>query len=190
MVRVSEPFAVGVYEVTFAEWDACVRDGGCGGHRPDDKGWGRGTRPVIDVSWKDAQAYAGWLSRETGEQYRLLSESEWEYVARSGTTTPYNTGEAITTNQAQYEGKQTLPVGSFSANAFGLHDVHGNVQEWTQDCWNDSYAGAPTDGSAWESGNCSLRVVRGGRSADRRGAIAGIRIGLVIGFRVARMLTS
>ena len=207
-VRIGEPFAVGVYEVTFAEWEACVADGGCGGHRPDDKGWGRGRRPVIRVSWQDAESYVSWLSRRTGERYRLPSESEWEYVARAGTTGPFHTGSTISTDQANYNGylvygsgrkgvyrERTVPVGSFGANEFGLHDVHGNVREWVQDCWNDSYAGAPGDGSAWESGNCSRRVLRGGswydsprflRSADRHWFNAGIRYNL--GFRVARTL--
>ena len=203
----SEPFAVGVYEVTFSEWDACVSDGGCGGYRPGDEGWGRGSRPVINVSWDDAQAYVRWLSGETDKSYRLLSESEWEYVARAGTTTPFHTGATISTDQANYNGRstygsgregvyreRTMPVGSFAANAWGLHDVHGNVQERTEDCWNDSYAGAPDDGGAWTRGNCSGRVVRGGswvygpvraRSADRRWDGTGSRYYLA-GFRLAR----
>ncbi len=165
-------FAVGVYEVTFAEWDACVSDGGCGGYHPDDAGWGRGRRPVMRVSWDDAQAYASWLSRETGESYRLLSEAEWEYVARAGTTTRYWWGNNVGRNRANCDGcgsrwddESTAPVGSFGANGFGLHDVHGNVWEWVEDCWHDSYAGAPRDGSAWlgnNGGDCSRRVLRGG----------------------------
>ncbi len=205
-VTISQPFAVGVYEVTFAEWDACAS---CGGYRPDDRGWGRGRRPVIYVSWDDAQAYVRWLRRETGVEYRLLSESEWEYVARAGTTTPFHTGETISTEQANYYGyatygsgregeyrERTVSVGSFSANRFGLHDVHGNVWEWVEDCWNGDYAGAPRDGSAWESGNCSVRVLRGGswdrrpgglRSAGRSGGGTGSRSHF-LGFRVARTL--
>ena len=208
-VRIGEPFAVGVYEVTFAEWDACVAGGGCGGYRPDDEGWGRGHRPVVNVSWGDAESYVSWLSLRTGKRYRLPSESEWEYVARAGTTGPFHTGSTISTDQANYDGnyvygsgrkgvyrKRTVPVGSFGANAFGLHDVHGNVFEWVQDCWNGSYAGAPSDGSAWESGNCSYRVLRGGswiyfpwllRSALRNWLNSGIRSDF-IGFRVARTL--
>ena len=210
-VTIREPFAVGSYEVTFAEWDACVRAGGCGGYRPADAGWGRGTRPVINVTWEDAGRYVAWLSRRTGEQYRLPSESEWEYAARAGTTTPFHFGSTISTTQANYDGdytygtgrkgtdrKRTVTVGSFAANAFGLHDVHGNVWEWTQDCWNGSYEGAPGSGSAWERGECSRRVVRGGswyyepeflRSADRYWSAAGLR-DLNLGFRVARTLTS
>ena len=166
-VTIAEPFAVGKYEVTFDEWDACVSGGGCGGHRPDSKD--RGRQPVAEVSWEDAQAYVAWLSRKTGEAYRLLSEAEWEYAARAGTTTRYHWGDDIGRNRANcYDDScgdswdYTAPVGSFAANAFGLHDVHGNVWEWVEDCWNGNYAGAPSDGSAWESGNCDGRVLRGG----------------------------
>ena len=203
-VRIDYPLAVGVYAVTFDEWDACVSDGGCGRYRPDDNGWGRGARPVISVSWEDAQRYVKWLSWKTGKGYRLLSESEWEYVARAGTRTRYWWGDEIDRNRAncnecgsRWDNKGTAPVGSFSANAFGLYDVHGNVHEWVEDCWNDSYDGAPTDGSAWESEDCSLRVVRGGswgnvpgflRSALRIRGTTGDRVN-VAGFRVARTLT-
>ena len=169
-VTIPEPFAVGKYEVTFAEWDACVAAGGCYGHRLYDPGWGRGQRPVIVVSWEDAKAYVGWLSRKTGERYRLLSEAEWEYAARAGTRTRYHWGHSIGRNQANCDGcgsrwddEKTAPVGSFPANGFGLHDVHGNVWEWVEDCWHGSYAGAPTDGRAWATGgDCERRVLRGG----------------------------
>ena len=209
-VRIAQPFAVGVYEVTFAEWDACVRDGGCGGHRADDEGWGRGRRPVIDVSWEDAQSYVRWLSRKTGEKYRLLSESEWEYVARGGTTGPFHLGATISTDEANYNGlyiygsgrqgqfrRRTVSVGRFPANEFGLHDVHGNVWEWVEDCWNGGYAGVPADGGAWETVDCSRRVLRGGswgsdprnlRSAIRGKNPFGYR-NVGVGFRVARTLT-
>ena len=199
-VTFARPFAVGVYEVTFAEWEACVSGGGCDGYRPDDRGWARGERPVINVSWNDAQPYVEWLSRKTGEGYRLLSESEWEYVARAGTTGPYHFGSSLSPSQANYaesEHWKTVPAGSYSANAFGLHDVHGNVWEWVEDCWNGSYDGAPSDGSAWESsGECSRRVLRGGswdddpqylRSAIRSGYPSGNR-NYLVGFRVARTL--
>ena len=208
-VRILEPFAVGVYEVTFREWDACRRAGGCS-HNPGDRGWGRGERPVIDVSWEDARAYVRWLSGETGKEYRLLSESEWEYVARGGTTGPFHFGLTISPEQANYNGdyaygsggkgryrKRTELVGSFPSNAFGLHDVHGNVWEWVEDCWHESYQGAPLDGSAWTSGgDCGRRVLRGGswyygpgflRSADRSWYDSGYRVNYV-GFRVARTL--
>ena len=308
-VAMAHPFAVGVYEVTFGEWDACVSGGGCGGYRPDDEGWGRGSRPVVNVGWNDAQAYVRWLSGRTGEGYRLPSESEWEYAARAGTQTKYFWwGEEIGLNRAdletcvelsmhgsgedarmvarwekspmqesrwltkgdvprcerwknermwlvgwedaqayvawlsrktgeryrllhesQWDGEaragtgtgyfwwgdgneteralanyggvlydkgRTAPVGSFPANAFGLHDVHGNVWEWVEDPWHDSYHGAPSDGRAWGSGDCGERVMRGGswlsdlpdlRSASRIGYAAGRR-GLSVGFRVARTL--
>ena len=200
-VTIGYRLAAGVYEVTFAEWDACVAAGGCNGHVPADWGWGRGTRPVIGVNWFDAQNYLQWLSGKTGKRYRLLSEAEWEYVARAGTTTPYHTGSTISRDQANYDFRtvgSTVPVGSYPANAFGLHDVHGNVWEWTQDCWNDGYRGAPADGSAWEAGFCDRRVNRGGslynfprylRSAYRSWETAGERDDDV-GFRVARTLDS
>ena len=207
-VTIGQPFAVGVYEVTFAEWGACVAGGGCNGHRPDDEGWGRGQRPVI-VNWDDAQAYVRWLSRQTGQTYRLLSEAEWEYVARAGSTTPFHFGRTISPRQANYDGnytygggrrgqyrERTVLVGSFPPNAFGLYDVHGNVWEWVQDCWNENYVGAPRDGRAWERGDCSRRVLRGGswfskpgglRSAYRGGITADIR-DYYYGFRIARSL--
>ena len=209
-VTIQDPLPVGRHEVTFAEWDACSRGGGCL-HVPDDRGWGRGNRPVINVSWKDAQSYVGWLSRKTGKTYRLLSESEWEYAARAGTTAPFHYGGTLSTVQANYDGnfaygsgregeyrEKTVPVGSFPPNEFGLHNVHGNVRELVEDCWHDSYNGAPSDGSAWTSGGeCSLRVVRGGswvdaprvlRSASRYGYPSGYR-NVFVGFRVARTLT-
>ena len=203
-VTIPSPFAVGVYEVTFAEWDACASAGGCGGYRPNDEGWGRGARPVMNVSWDDAKSYVRWLSSRTGASYRLLSESEWEYVARAGTRTRTWWGDSVGRNRAncfncgsRWDGEETAPVGSFRSNAFGLHDVSGNVYEWVEDCWHDSYAGAPSDGSAWTSGgDCGLRVVRGGswnhgqrplRSASRFGEAAGARYGSV-GFRVSRTL--
>ena len=203
-VRIDYRLAVGVYEVTFAEWDACVSAGGCGGYRPDDRGWGRGNRPVINVRWEDAQSYVRWLSNKTGKSYRLLSESEWEYVARAGSVTAYSWGNEIGHNRANCDGcgsrwdnEKTAPVGAFSANAWGLHDVHGNVWEWVEDCWNDSYTGAPADGSAWESGDCSERVLRGGswifdprylRAANRNWVATGRRYDSN-GFRIARTLT-
>ena len=208
-VTIAEPFAVGVYEVTFGEWDACVSEGGCNGYQPHGEGWGRGVHPVINVSWDDARAYVQWLSQRTGKRYRLLSESEWEYVARAGTMEPFHTGETISADQANYDSSytygsgqkgryrgRTVQVGTFSPNAFGLHEVHGNVWEWTQDCWNEDYTGAPTDSRARETGECEQRVVRGGswgdvpwllRSADRGNNEPGIR-DPKIGFRIARTL--
>ena len=182
-VVIGKPFAVGKYEVTFAEWDACVSARGCGGYRPADEGWGRGRRPVIGVSWVEAQAYVSWLSDKTGKSYRLLSESEWEYAARAGTKTRYHFGNEASQlcqwgNVADQSAKRkdenltiancddgyvnTAPVGSYQANGFCLHDMHGNVWEGVEDCWNDSYAGAPNDGSAWKNGDCDFRVLRSG----------------------------
>ena len=124
---------------------------------------------MINVSWEDAQSYVTWLSRETGESYRLPSESEWEYAARAGTATKYSWGNEIGVNRANCDGcgsrwdnQRTAPVGSFAPNGFGLYDMHGNVWEWVEDCWNGSYAGAPSDGGAWRSGDCAKRVLRGG----------------------------
>jgi formylglycine-generating enzyme required for sulfatase activity len=201
-VTISRPLAVGKYEVTFAEWDACVADLGCT-HRPSDQGWGRGRRPVISVSWHDAKEYLSWLSRKTGKTYRLLSEAEWEYAARAGTTTRYAFGDTIRKSQAQiseggWDGAgKTAEVGSFPANAFKLHDVHGNAWEWMEDDWYPDYHGAPTDGSAWLGGDVSFRVLRGGswlftypeylRSASRFRSPPDGRYNYV-GFRVARTL--
>ena len=201
-VRIAKPFAVGRFEVTFDEWDACVAAGGCN-YLPGDSVLDRGKRPVINVSWDDAQAYVAWLSKKTGQSYRLLSEAEWEYAARAGTTTRYPWGNEPGSNRAnftlsrsQWDSKQTAPVGSFEPNAFGLHDMIGNVWEWVQDCWNESYGGAPADGSAWGAGDCGRRVLRGGswddfpeaaRSANRSRVEPGNRY-YRFGFRVARTL--
>ena len=182
-VRIERPFAVGVHEVTFEEWDACVQAGGCDLYEPDDEGWGRGKRPVINVHWEDARAYAEWLTDQTGNEYRLPTEAEWEYVARAGTQTSTYWGEENYEEQCRYANgydataaggfsdmvipcqdghAYTAPVGSYLPNEFGLHDVLGNVREWVDDCWSDSYEGAPTDGSKHSTGNCSTRVARGG----------------------------
>ncbi len=160
--------AMGKYAVTFDEWDACVAGGGCNGYRPEDEGWGRGRRPVINVSWDDAQSYVQWLSRNTGKTYRLPTEAEWEYAARGGTRTEYWWGNDVGHNNAncngcgsQWDNNMTAPVGSFRANPFGLYEMLGNVYQWCQDCYD---------------GNCGERVIRGGswsynprilRSADR-----------------------
>ena len=162
-------FWMGKHEVTFTQWDVCVADGGCDGYTPDDEGWGRGNRPVINLSWDDVQGFINWLNSKTGGNFRLPTEAEWEYAARAGSTTLYNWGNSIGHNRANCDGcgsrwdnDRTAPVGSFSANAWGLHDMHGNVWEWIHDCWNDSYVGVPSDGRAWVSGDCSRRVLRGG----------------------------
>jgi formylglycine-generating enzyme required for sulfatase activity len=196
-VSFTQQFAVGKFSVTFDEWDGCVRDGGCNKYRPRDEDWGRGRRPVINVSWDDAKAYLAWLSHRTGKNYRLLSEAEREYVTRAGTTTENWTGASITKSQANFSTNSTVPVDSFQPNPWGLYQVHGNVWEWTEDCWNVSYHSAPADGTAWTSGDCSRRVLRGEswyrsggwdlRSADRHYSTSAIRH-YIIGFRVARTL--
>jgi formylglycine-generating enzyme required for sulfatase activity len=172
-ITIAKPFAVAKYEVTFADWDACVTGGGCNGYKPSDQGWGHGQQPVINVSWEDAQRYVAWLSEVTGQTYRLLSEAEYEYAARGGTTTTYPWGDDIKLNgtamancdgcgDRQWGGKRTAPVGSFAANGFGLYDMVGNVFEWTEDCLHLNYNDAPTDGSAWiTGGDCGNRVLRG-----------------------------
>jgi formylglycine-generating enzyme required for sulfatase activity len=202
-VTIASHFAVGQYELRFDEWDACVADGGCNGYKPADQGWGRKDRPAINVSWVDANAYVSWLAKKTGKPYRLLAEAEYEYATRAGTQTAYPWGDAIGKNNAnctgcgsQWNGKETAPVGSFAANGFGLYDMAGNVWEWTQDCYHDSYNGAPTDGSAWTSGACDFRVLRGGswinspkglRPALRDWFTSDSRLKL-FGFRVGRTL--
>ena len=209
-VTIHQALAVSKYEVTFEEWDACVAGGGCGGYRPSDEGWGRGRRPVINVSWDDARDFVAWLSEQAGAEYRLLSEAEWEYVARAGSQTAYSWGNDIGVNRANcanYESidqgtcgdqwENTASVGLFEPNAFGVHDMHGNVFEWVEDCQNGGYAGASSDGRAWRRGDCTRRVLRGGswlsspgglRSANRLRNSTGYRNDF-IGFRVARTLT-
>ncbi len=230
-VTIAAPFAIGVYEVTVAEFgrfvdetgypagSSCITfDGGA------DRGWRNpgfrqnGRHPAACVSWNDARVYAGWLSQKTGEEYRLPSESEWEYAARAGTSAarPWGEGESgqcrhangadasakdhplVRAASCRDEHERAAPVGSFGANGWGLHDMLGNVWEWTEDCWNDSYAGASSDGSAWEFGNCARRVLRGGswfnepsylRAANRGRVTTGVRSS-IIGFRVARTLGS
>ena len=154
-------FHMSATEVTFAQWDACVRAGGCS-HRPDDNGWGRGSRPVMNVSWNDAQEFVAWVNRNTNGGYRLPSEAQWEYAARAGTTTAYSTGGSISSSQANFNVGTTTPVGSYAPNAWGLYDMHGNVYEWTQDCWVGNLSSHPSNGGANRSGDCSRRVLRGG----------------------------
>jgi formylglycine-generating enzyme required for sulfatase activity len=201
LVTLERPFAVGRFAVTFDEWDACVGAGGCNHYRPTDQGWGRGRRPVINVSWNDAKAYVEWIAKTTGKPYRLLSEAEYEYAARAKKQTVYWWGKDIGKNNAncdgcgsRWDGKQTAPVGSFAANPFGLYDMHGNVWQWVEDCYHENYIGAPQDGSAWTtSGDCAEPVSRGGEwsrgpgyvrsatrgtaSADSRGNNRGLRVG-------------
>jgi formylglycine-generating enzyme required for sulfatase activity len=201
-VAIAAPFAVSRFEVTFDQWDACVAHGGCTAPASD-ADMGRGARPVINVSWDDFQHYLTWLSNLTGRQYRLLSEAEWEYAARAGTSTFYSFGddEAELGEHAWYAKNSALkthPVGEKTPNGFGLYDVHGNVWEWVQDCHHDSYAGAPSDGTAWITGDCKARVLRGGSwlslpdelgSASRYGEATEYRVqGYVLGYRIATKL--
>ena len=205
-VTIAKAFAVSKYEVTFEDYEHFT-------YEVDDEGWGRDRRPVINVSWNEAKGYAAWLSRETGAEYRLLSEAEWEYAARAGTTTKYSWGSKFGAGRVNWcdwgsvrdygdvarvcgeAWEYTFPVGSLSPNAFGLHDMHGNVWEWVEDCWHDSHAGAPSDGTA-RVGDCTFRVLRGGswgdgpashRSARRLSGLANFG-NFDGGFRVARML--
>ncbi len=212
-VSFSQPFAISKYEVTFVEWDACVAKRACS-HKPPDEGWGRGRRPVVNVSWRDANEFVSWLASSTGKPYRLPTEAEWEYAARGVTSTaaahpPFSTGATINYKQANFDAnfvygpgrigiyrQKTLDVGSMPRNAFGLHDMHGNVWEWVQDCYKSSYRDAPADGSAVSSTDCRLRILRGGawnyypwalRAAYRYATPGEVRLNNV-GLRVARPL--
>jgi len=192
-------FDLSRYEVTFDQYDAFAT--ATRRAKPDDKGWGRGNRPVINVNWEDANAFVTWLAKQTGEPYRLPTEAEWEYAARAGTSTVYLWGNEVgfglancTGCGSNFDGDRTSPVGTFAANKFGLHDMHGNVWEWVQDCWQEGYAGAPADGSARLTGNCSSRILRGGswlnnpsflRIAYRNWLSSNLR-DVNTGFRVAR----
>jgi formylglycine-generating enzyme required for sulfatase activity len=169
-VTIARPFAVSRFEVTFAEWNTCIDAGGCE-HRPSDPGWGDGARPVINVSWNDiTKQYLSWLSRVTGQAYRLPTEAEWEYAARAGKTTRYAWGDDPGENNAncngcksRWDNEETAPVGSFKPNDLALYDMHGNVWEWVQDCYDDkAYATAPRDGSAAPDAPDCHRVLRGG----------------------------
>ena len=202
IVTIARPFAVSKFDVRFADWDACVSVGGC--RQVTDGGMGRDTKPVINVTWDDAQGYVAWFSKMTGQSYRLLSEAEWEYAARAGSTTAYYWGDDIGKGNAncngcgsKWDNQQTSPVGSFAGNQFGLYDMAGNVWQWVQDCYHDDYNGAPEDGSAWNSGDCSRLVVRGGsrdfdplalRAASRYWYSTVFRYS-GLGFRVGRTLT-
>ena len=193
-VTIARPFAVSKFDVTFADWDACVSVGGC--LPVSDPRSGGEMTPVYDVSWEDAQRYVAWFSEMTGKPYRLLTESEWEYAARAGTTTAYPWGDEIGAAGELTANCGECVVGSLEPNAFGLSGMVGTVWQWVQDCYHNSYTGAPTDGSAWTGGTCSFRVVRGGarinvprplRTAVRFRHPADSRIGNV-GFRLARTL--
>ncbi|WP_296806045.1 SUMF1/EgtB/PvdO family nonheme iron enzyme [Thiocapsa sp.] len=195
------PFLLGVYEITFEEYDRFARAVGRG--LAKDFGWGRGNRPAVGVSWEDARAYVTWLSRETGRSYRLPSEAEWEYAARAGGGGSYWWGFGLEPNRAAcfdcgsaWDNRSTAPVGSFEPSPFGLHDTAGNVMEWVADCYQPDYDGAPSDGRARTDGPCTYRVARGGafnkpsasmRTYVRARFVPGTRLGM-LGFRVARDL--
>ena len=194
-------FAISRGEVTFKEYDQFAR--ASGRKLPDDKGWGRGDRPVINVSWKDAQAYVKWLSKRSGKRYRLPTEAEWEYAARGGSDSTFWWGYKAGKGNAncfdcgtEWDRKSTAPVGSFKANGYGLHNTAGNVREWVEDCYHKNYSGAPRDGSAWVEQGCKERVARGGaydkpstsmRSTARSSFKPDTQLP-DIGFRVARDL--
>ena len=188
VVTIAKPFAVSMFELTFTEWDACVAHGDCDAN-VGDNGWGRGQQPVINVGWQDAKTYLAWLSRITGEKYRLLTEAEYEYAARGGTQTTYPWGDDIKPSGkamancagcgGQWEGKQPSPVGSFAPNQFSLYDMVGNVQEWVEDCNHGDYSNAPTDGSAWLVGDCLTRVTRGG-GFEQIFQVINIRAGIAV----------
>lgn len=201
-VNIAYAFEISKYEVTFDEYDAFAN--ATNRKLPDDRGWGRGKQPVINVSFNDTQAYVKWLSAQTGKKYRLPTEAEWEYTARAGAQTVYWWGNDIGKNNAvcwdcgsQWDRKQTAPVGSFKPNAFGLYDTAGNVWEWIQDCWHDNYQNVPVDGSARKeanSGDCGRRVVRGGSfggsprnlQSAYRSSFHNVVASEHLGFRIAR----
>ncbi len=229
-VTIERPFAVSKTEVTWDQWEACVREGACNGAAVDDalrldregkpnkdfKDWGRGTRPVVGVSWYDAQIYVGWLNKKTGNDdvYRMLSEAEWEYAARAGTTTAFPWGDKLDHNYGNFgipgpglggkaEGRdiwldETAPVASFPPNAFGLYDMHGNAFEWVEDCYLADLTNSPADGSANKQGSCSTRMFRSGsfisnpmmhRSANRvRGYVPTTRGRNYLTIRVAKTM--
>lgn len=211
-VTIGRPFAVSRFTITFDEWDACALDGGCARYIPSDEGWGRGMQPVINISWNDAQAYIAWLnSKVPGTPYRLLSEAEWEYMARAGITTTFIWGSEFggghanffATESLEYDEEEVdrlplkpLPVDSYQPNNFGVYNAFGNIWEWVEDCWHENYEGAPADGSTWLSGDANERVIRGGswfspftamRTFSRRSKPVSEQSNQ-LGFRVAKTL--
>ena len=198
-VTLTKPFAIGKYEVTFKEWEACVNGRGCT-HLPKKAGIEQ-DHPVRDISWTDAQQYAKWLSKKTGEHYRLPTEAEWEFAARGGTLTRFWWGNQFELNKAnckkcggEWDRKIPAKVGRYAPNPFGLHDMNGGVWEWVSDCWHKSYQGAPRDGRSWEKKDCRVRVLRGGswrndrsymHSASRFKYDADVRY-IANGFRVVK----
>lgn len=205
-VAVAYDFAVGIYEVTFDQWQRCLGEKGCS-HDPVDNDWGGESLPVTNVSWLDAKDYVAWLSDKTGNDYRLLTESEWEYAARAGSSGRFWWGDESPEGKAvcagcSLDGRSDIarPVGAYSPNPFGLYDVHGNVWEWVEDCWRKNYDDHPVDGSpSVPSDTCRRRVLRGGawpnggrelRSANRSWKVPEHRSLHGKGFRVAMTLPS
>jgi formylglycine-generating enzyme required for sulfatase activity len=200
-VTIPRHLAIARYEVSFDEWEACLADGGCERYRPDDIGWGRGKQPVIHISWHDAHTYNDWMTKKSGQRYRLPSEAEWEYAARGGTTTAYWWGNRITPDDANYKWSESwngsptrrftntmLPVASHKPNPFGLYNVHGNAREWVEDCLHETYRNAPIDGSAWGAenrGDCTRRMLRSGNYVSHPKRIrSAFRLGLKPEFRI------
>lgn len=211
-VRIEHRLALSETEVTFDDWSACVRDGGCNGYIPDAEGMGTGRHPVINVSYLDAITFTEWLSRKTGKPFRLPTEAEWEYAARAGSMTAFQNGNCLSSREANIDARyayghcpaeahgslnHTLPVSSYHPNAFGLYDMTGNVSEWAEDSWHDNYMGAPSKGGEWRRfGDDTVRMVRGGsfystpkhaRLANRYVLPANSR-NYTIGFRLALTL--
>jgi len=200
-VTIKRPFALGKYEVTVAQWQACVDAGAC--EKATESVRNSDNAPIRDVSWGDAQDYVDWLSRVTGQSYRLPTEAEWEFAARAGTTTTYWWGNQMMPGKANCKdcggtSSHELPadVGTLEPNPFGLHDMNGNVWEWVDDCWHRNYEGAPSDGRSWDDTGCTVRVIRSGswrndktyvHSASRFKYDAYVRY-VLNGFRVAKTL--
>jgi formylglycine-generating enzyme required for sulfatase activity len=208
-VTIVRPLAVGRFAISFDEWDACLADGGCAGNRGDDGGFGRGRLPAAGVNFEAAKAYLAWISRKVGRTYRLPSETEREYFTRAGTSTPFWFGDTISPQQANNaastpygagphgeDSKGPKPVDSYAPNKFGLYQVHGNVTEWTEDCFNKRYnEDTPTDGSPWLEGDCSKRMTRGGiwswsPNVARSGARSDASVLSGNSFRVVRTLNA
>lgn len=200
IAKIAKPFAAGKFEVTFAEWQACVVGGGCAGNTaPSDEGWGRERRPIVNVSWDDAKQYAAWLSRKTGRTYRLLTDAEWEYAARAGSRARWSFGseERRLRDFAWFDvnaGGKTHPVGGKKSNAFGFHDMHGNVWEWVDACRDEFRTAAATEGAAPTTERHTECKIRGGSWNSRAGHVRSAQYDDAepanrsndIGFRVAR----
>ena len=184
-------FAISETEVTHAQWQACVDDGGCGAYTPGDAGFGRDNRPALYISWRDAQSYVKWLSAKTGKAYRLPTEAEWEYAARGGTQSAYWWGDRFDRNMISFG--TTRPVDELTPNPFGLRGMLGNAAEWVQDCYINNFNETPVDGSAMAGGDCGRRVIRGGSWRDKSSTVRSANRGRIrqtvrdgsTGFRVA-----